>query len=174
MKRFLVVLVSLLLVHNALAEEPTKPIAEKPLFKKMLGNWQGHGWIYMGPNNRVEFSQTERVKAKANNHVVTIEGQAVDKQSKKVAFGAFAILNYNKVTQKYEFNAYRSDGNSIKVEPTLTDDGFVWGFDTGRGLIRYTAKITQNSWSQIGEFSYDNGKTWNQTFEMKLTKIGSE
>lgn len=154
------------------AQEATRaPIATEPLFEKLIGEWEGEGWTMLGPNQRVEFNQVEIIESKANGHVVVVEGLGNNKETGELAFQAFGIFSYDLVNDKYQFTAYQTSGYSVTVEPEITDERFVWGFDTGQGLIRYTADITNTSWAQIGEFSPDGGGTWFPTFEMNLSKV---
>lgn len=155
-----------------IAQEDVRPaIATEPLFQNLVGNWQGEGWSMLGPNQRVEFIQTESVETKANGHVVVVEGLGRDKETNVLAFQAFGIFSYNLVDENYNFTAHQTNGYAISVVPEIGDDHFQWGFDTGQGLVRYTATITDSTWSQIGEFSPDGGENWFQNFEMNLSKI---
>lgn len=162
-----VILLSSSLVHA----EQRPSIATESLFQNMVGNWEGEGWTMLGPNQRVEFTQTESVTTKTNGHVVVVEGTGKNKETGEEAFQAYGIFNYDLANNKYQFTAYQMNGYSISVEPKIDDEHFVWEFDSGRGLIRYTANITKTNWSQIGEFSANGGKTWFKNFEMKLEKI---
>ena len=172
-------LLSILLLFTAFAftticiaqEEAREAIATEPLFSKLIGSWEGEGWSMLGPNQRVEFEQIETIETKANGHVVVVEGLGSNKETGEVAFQAFGIFSYDLVNEKYQFTAYQTSGYSVTVEPELSDDQFIWGFNTGQGTIRYTADITETTWSQVGEFSPDGGTTWFQTFEMNLTKL---
>ena len=155
----------------AFAQEGRAPIATETLFAKLIGNWQGEGWTMLGPGQRAEFSQEEIISSKANGHVVVVEGLGTDKDSGELVFQAFGIFSYDLVNDQYQFTAYQTNGYSVVVEPDISDDQFIWGFDTPQGTIRYTADITENSWSQVGEFSPDGGNTWFQTFAMDLTKV---
>ena len=169
--RKLAIVITLLCFGLGLSQEQARPaIATEPLFANLIGNWEGEGWTMLGPEQRVEFDQVEIIESKANGHVVVVEGLGNNKETGELAFQAFGIFSYDVVNQKYQFTAYQTNGYSITVEPELTDDSFVWGFDTGQGTIRYTANITDTTWSQIGEFSPDGGENWFQTFEMNLTK----
>ncbi len=48
---------------------------------------------------------------------------------------------------------------------------FVWGFETPRGMMRYTITLdAQGRWSESGERSAD-GQTWQPFFAMTLDRI---
>jgi len=170
MKTLLLTIMAIVLAFGIAQEEAREAIATEPLFTKLIGEWEGEGWTMLGPNQRVEFDQTEIIESKANGHVVVVEGLGNNKETGELAFQAFGIFSYDLVNEKYQFTAYQTTGYSVTVEPELRDDQFVWGFDTGQGTVRYTADITETTWSQIGEFSPDGGTTWFPTFAMDLTK----
>lgn len=168
----LVILLGAVMAQQDTARQESRPgIASEPLFQTLLGTWEGEGWTMLGPDQRVEFDQVETIESKANGHVVVVEGLGNNKETGALAFQAFGIFSYNPMNEKYQFTAYQTNGYSVTVEPEITDDSFVWGFDTGQGLVRYTANITATTWSQIGEFSPDGGETWFQNFEINLTKL---
>ena len=165
-------LIAAILFSAAVAQEETRPgIATEPLFQNLVGTWEGGGWMMLGPDRRVEFDQVETVETKANGHVVVVEGVGKNKETGEPAFQAFGIFSYDLVNDKYQFTAYQTNGYSVTVVPEISGERFLWGFDTGQGLVRYTADITASTWSQIGEFSPDGGETWLQNFAMGLTKV---
>ena len=46
-----------------------------------------------------------------------------------------------------------------------------WELPAGPGAtVRYTMKLADGAWSEIGERTADGGKTWNKFFEMALKK----
>jgi hypothetical protein len=52
------------------------------------------------------------------------------------------------------------------------DQGFAW--ETRRidfRWLRFTAKLTESEWNEIGERTTDNGKTWTKFLEMKLRRV---
>ena len=152
-------------------EEARAPLASEPLFAKLIGTWEGEGWTMLGPNERAEFKQTELVEAKANGHAITVEGLGKDKESGELVFQAFGVFSYDAEKDAYVLTTFQTEGYSITMNPEVTDDGFIWGFDVPQGTVRYTATLTDTSWTEIGEFSPDGGETWFQTFEMNLTKV---
>jgi len=172
--KLLSIYVTALLIGLGLAfaqGEARAPIATEPLFDNLIGTWEGEGWTMLSPDQRVEFNQLETIEVKANGHVVVVEGLGSNKETGEAAFQAFGIFSYDLTEGKYQFTAYQTNGYSVTVEPEIMDERFIWGFDTGQGLVRYTADITATTWSQIGEFSPNGGENWFQNFEMTLTKV---
>lgn len=169
-KQVFIIFIFILLGLSMAQPNTRAAISGEPLFQNLIGNWAGEGWTMLGPDNRVEFTQTEIIEAKANGHVVVVEGFGTNKETGVLTFQSFGLFSFDLINNKYQFTAYQTSGYSVSVEPELSDDGFRWGFDTGRGLVRFTAQITETNWSQIGEFSPDGGENWFQNFEMNLTK----
>lgn len=70
----------------------------------------------------------------------------------------------------YRFQSYLADGRSTDARGELVNGAFVWTLEHPQaGRIRYTIRVTDQTWHEIGELSRD-GQTWNQMFEMKLTR----
>lgn len=152
------------------AQSESKPaISEQLPFSTMLGTWRGEGWSMQGPDQRVEFKQTEKIAAKADGHVITVEGTGRDPETGEVSFEAFATAAYDG-DGKVLWTAYNS-GNVLNVELTTTDTTFSWGFDVEGGQVRYTSTVEGDTWHEEGEFSSDGGKTWFPTLEMTLTRV---
>ena len=43
----------------------------------------------------------------------------------------------------------------------------------GRGRVRYTIRVEDDLWREVGEFSPD-GERWNQFFEVNLRRTGDD
>ena len=57
----------------------------------------------------------------------------------------------------------------VAVTPEFKDGAFIWGFEDARmGHLRYTIRLVDERWFEIGERSPD-AKTWVKFFEMTLT-----
>ena len=56
-------------------------------------------------------------------------------------------------------------------ELKAVEGGWQWGLEFPSGSIRYTIKINNNTWSEIGEITMDGGKNWRKFFEMNLKKV---
>lgn len=154
----------------------TSSEAEMKKLNFLVGDWKGEGWIEMGPGGRSTFKQTETVLSKLNGTVILVEGVGKGKLASTgqegIVHNALAVISYDSRAKKYQFRAFRADGNFIDAEMTAEGNGLVWGFrEPQRNVeIKYTIKLTDSGqWNEVGEFSMD-GKTWRKFFEMTLQR----
>jgi hypothetical protein len=143
----------------------------------MVGDWEGQGWTLSPTGERLTFRQTEAVETRLDGALLLIEGRgyapaAEPGAPERLMFNAFAVVSFNDATRAYTFRSYAM-GYANSFEAEVRDDGaFVWRIaPPGAPRMRYI--ITQPSlgvWCEIGERSTDNGETWTQFFEMRLTK----
>lgn len=143
----------------------------------MVGDWEGRGWTYTPSGERVTFRQTELVETRLDGALLLIEGRGyappADAQSpEQLMFNAFAVVSYNDIARAYTFRSYAMGYASSFEADVRADGAFVWRIaPPGGPRMRYT--ITQPSpgvWFEIGERSTDDGATWTQFFEMRLTR----
>lgn len=174
MKNYLCLLGWFCLVALPVCAQTTNGELQKLDF--LLGDWQGAGWIEMGPNQRHTFRQTEKIQLKAGGAVMQIEGLGLERVGEKEVpiHQAFAIVSYDNAAKRYRFNAWRAGGGAIECEPEIGDKQLVWSFKDPRSemQIRFTIKLdAAGRWVEIGEVSRDSQK-WQQFFEMTLQKAG--
>ena len=177
MNKLLLVLVWLFLPIVALAQNiESQSAKEMKRLDFLLGDWKGEGWIEMGPSGRSTFKQTETVQSKLNGTVVLIEGVGKGKLASTgqegIIHNALAVISYDSRAKKFQFRAYRADGNLVDAEMTTDANTLVWGFrEPQRNVeIKYTIKLNDaGQWFEIGEFSME-GKTWRKFFEMTLQR----
>jgi hypothetical protein len=175
MKQLLFIL-TMFVGRVAVAQNPFQPKKEtidalqKITF--LTGSWKGGGYMQTGPQKH-SFNQTELISLKVNGTVIQIEGEGKDQQNPEmIIHQAFAIISYDLQNSKYLMKAFRGDGGQIDADAVLMDDHtFQWSFaNPMAGKIKYTISVLKNKWTEIGEMSRDNGKTWNRYFEMVLDK----
>jgi hypothetical protein len=146
--------------------------AEVEAIKKVdfiVGTWKGEGWIRMGPGAKREFSITETVLQKLGGTSLFVEGNGIDKATGKPEHQALAVITFDSKDQKYRFRTFRP-GEFRDTELTLTDKGWVWGFDVPGGKIKFTMKITpEGKWNETGEMITAAGQNF-QFMDMTLTK----
>lgn len=153
------------------ADSPMDPLAF------LAGEWEGEGWMMVGPNQRHTFVQKEHVETRLDGNLMLIEGLGrASEDTSRVVHHAFAVVSYNAADGLYVMRAHRANGagtQSIDAEATVEDGAFVWGFDDPRaGTIRYTIREDADGrWFEIGEMSRDGGATWFQFFEMTLERV---
>ena len=172
------ILILITFVLSASAQVPNTAEAKKTEMKKlekMAGQWRGSGWIQQGPQ-RETFTGTETVQMKLDGLALLVEGNFSSPEG-KVIHQTLAVLSSNDKMTGYNFATYLANGIAGIQDFQVFSDHFEWGFPIPNvGQVRYTIKVDDLTWSEIGEFSRD-GKTWSKNFEMKLdrlaTKVGS-
>ncbi|MFZ1701950.1 MAG: hypothetical protein WBO10_05050 [Pyrinomonadaceae bacterium] len=144
--------------------------AEMKKLEKMAGQWKGSGWIQRGPT-RETFAGMETVQSKLDGLTLLVEGNFVDPKG-KIIHQTLAVLSANHEMSGYDFSTYLANGNSGMQEFKIVGDHYEWGFQIPNvGAVRYTIKIDEKTWFEIGEFSRDGGKTWMKNFEMSLVRV---
>lgn len=142
---------------------------EMKKLEKMTGHWKGSGWIQQGGPKRETFTGTETVQVKLDGLATLVEGKFANPEG-KVIHQTLAVLSYDESQKNYRFATYLANGNTGVQEYKIVGDHFEWGFEIPNyGTVRYTIKVDDTTWFEIGEFSRD-GKTWVQNFEMKLNR----
>ena len=142
----------------------------------LVGQWQGEGWIMLGPGQRHAFRQTEDVQRKVGGTVLLIEGLGKSMDSSNagaVVHNAFAVVSYDKEAKVFRWRAFRADGSSVDTEAKVSGNMLIWGFrDPRGGNVRFTIKLNEKGqWFEVGEMSRD-GQTWLKFFEMTLNRVG--
>jgi hypothetical protein len=177
MKKRIVLLLLLALPVMAEAQAPgSLQRAEMKKLDFLVGQWQGEGWIQLGPGQRRTFKQTETVQSKVDGQVLVIDGlgkgKIADNQEEVVVHNAFAVVSYDNESKTFRFRAFRADGFGLETEGKVSEKSLVWGFRSPQGGdIRFTIRLNEkDQWHEIGEFSQD-GKTWNKFFEMTLQRV---
>jgi hypothetical protein len=136
------------------------------------GRWEGEGWSRRGPSEPEPFRGTELVEGRLGGRVLIVEGLHHDKASGEVVHHALATISYDPEAGHYRFRSHLASGRSGDFRADLVDGKFIWGMEIpNRGRIRYTIRIENDTWKEIGGFSPD-GEQWHQTFQMDLVKVG--
>ena len=123
---------------------------------KMIGRWEGDATVTLGPGQVHKVRQFEHVQSKLNGNVLLVEGTGREKGTDgpgKIVFQALAICAFDPVSKSYKFHAFRDNGMSTVATAEVTDTGLIWGFEDGRGgKIRYTITLSDDTWSEVGEY----------------------
>lgn len=176
MKKIAAILLLWVLPLTLVAQTPLSPkLAEMKRLDFLVGQWQGEGWIMLGPNQRYPFRQTENVQRKVDGTVLLVEGLGKSTDTDNVGaiiHSAFAVLSYDKGAKVFRWRAFRADGSSVDTEAKVSENMLVWGFrDPRGGNMRFTIKLNEKGqWYEIGEISRD-GQTWLKFFEMTLNRV---
>lgn len=149
--------------------DPKVSIERIKLLDRMVGTWQGKGWIDQG--KRETFNSTETVTRELDGTALMVRGVHGDAaDAKRIVHNALAIISWDQVAQRYGFRAYLGTGQSSDFTLNATDTGFAWTMDAGPARIRYNAIVTMASWTEDGERRLDGGKSWTPFFHMELAR----
>ena len=143
----------------------------------LVGDWEGTGWIQMGRERRLTFSQRETVRRAAGATALVIDGEgtgtSAGSDSGLVIHDAFAIVTYDGEAKRYRIRALRAaTGTAADDTPQVDEGKLVWGLAVpGGGRMRFTiVRTPAGEWLETGEYSPD-GARWFKSTEMTLRKI---
>jgi hypothetical protein len=178
MKR-IIALLFVLLMPAPLFAQMANVAQQREAMKKLerlIGRWEGTGWIEYAPGKRGTYKITETIQSKLGGIALLIEGLGKDKregeQEEEIIHASLATITYDERAKKYRLVTHTEKGMFAIPEMKVTESGWEWGiqFPQGGGF-RYTIKITdKGEWHEMGERSQD-GKTWTQFHEMTLKRV---
>ena len=176
--RYLLAALAFFLMHaTALAQghRPPDIAAQRAAMERLaplLGHWQGEAQVQQ-PQAMTVY-QTEQVELALDGVAMIVRGAGHADAARNGApvFQALAVLSYDDQRRIYEFRTYARGYAATATGEFLDDGSFRWSLNPGGPVrIRYTIAITGDRWREIGEMSYDNGTTWQQTIEMDLQRL---
>jgi len=152
--------------------DPSAQLLEMEKLSWVVGTWEGEGWIVMGPGKREEFRGTETVESRLGGLVLVTEGKFVSPESGADVHFALGVLSWDPTAGTYRLRSFLANGRAGDSKGRLVDGVFTWGPPAPPGIeIRYRMRRDEaGRWVETGEMSRDDGKTWNQFFQMTLTK----
>jgi|GEM_PF-3378876 len=147
----------------------------------LTGEWEGEGWMQLGPDRVETFHQQEVVRPALGGGALILEGTAFAMADGRIIEGmapvhqALAVLTRDGPGGGVSFRAWRVEGEGIlAVDATaeIEDQVLIWGFhDPAFGHLRY--RITETAageWHETGRISPD-GEQWFDFFEMTLRRV---
>ncbi|HUP30339.1 MAG TPA: hypothetical protein VM122_09220 [Usitatibacter sp.] len=174
MKKYLVLL--LLLAGPALAQVDRDPrpliAAQKEAMAPLAymdGVWRGTAWTLRPSGEKHVITQTERIGPFLDGSVKVIEGRGYD-EAGNVTFNAFGIVSFDPGKRAYSIRSYAL-GHMGDFVMTPNADGYTWEIPAGPATIRYTARVKDGTWLEIGERIVP-GSEPAKFFEMTLKRIG--
>jgi len=146
--------------------------AQKEALAKLAfldGLWRGPAWTISHTGEKHTVTQTERVGPFLDGAVKVIEGLGYEADG-RVAFNALGVISYDPPTRVYSMRSYAM-GRSGDYVLTLLADGVSWEIPAGPMTIRYTAKVKDGTWHEVGERIVP-GKDPVRFTELALKRIG--
>ena len=150
----------------------TTVAAQKEALAKLSfldGLWRGPAWTISHYGEKHTVTQTERVGPFLDGAVKVIEGLGYEADG-KVAFNALGVISYDPATRAYSMRSYAM-GRSGDYILTLLADGVSWEIPAGPMTIRYTAKVKDGTWHEVGERIVP-GKEPVRFTELTLKRVG--
>lgn len=143
----------------------------------LLGEWEGTGWMLSPDGRRGEFSVRERVTPRASGYGVSLEGHGSvfvgPDQQERTVHDAFALI-WAEPDGGFGMRTVVMQGHTLQVEPEITGNRLVWGFDAGpMGETRYTTVVEDGVWTATGERRLPGEADWSQFLEMTLTRMAA-
>lgn len=135
----------------------------------LVGDWVGSGWMMDAGGERHEFLQRERIRALQDGQVILIEGRGMEAaDTTNVVHDAVAFIGYDAVAKQYVMRSFLPGGRTTEAEVEAADGRIVWRIGS---TVRYTIDLDDaGTWHEIGEFTRDQGRTWQQFIEMRLVR----
>jgi hypothetical protein len=138
----------------------------------MVGRWTGEAWMQRG-SERVQTTMTETVERKLDGAVLQVEGRGVIPAAAggepRVVHHAFAVISFDAQAGAYGLRSYLANGLFGDFLWTLIPGGMSWSRNVPGGQVRNTARIANDEWHEVGEFSRD-GVTWTPIMELRLRR----
>ncbi len=155
---------------SAQAPPPTAPVPEAMLrVSPMAGRWVGEGWIRRGPGEPERFKGIETVESRLGGHVLVVEGRHLDPKDGRLVHHAFGVITYDTARAAYRFRSHLANGLSGDYQAEWKEGAFVWTLELPRvGTMRYTIRIKDGLWDEIGEMQREG--LWNKIFEMRMKR----
>lgn len=154
------------------AGPPRASLEAMEALHELVGDWSGDGWMALPTGERVTFLGTEQVRPELRGLLLVVRGQfaAADDPDGPPVHEALGIVSYDAGQRAYAFRAYTLDGRSGTFPLEPTEGGFVWSMDMPQGRIRYTVRLSESTWHEVGEITFDDGATWRPFLEMTLQR----
>jgi hypothetical protein len=138
-------------------------------FDAMDGTWRGQAKTTTPSGDVYQLVQTERVGPFLDGSIKIVEGRGYEDNG-EVGFNALGVISYDPGSEEYNMRTY-AQGQAGDFQIWPTDNGFHWEIPAGRWVIRYTAVITDSTWSEVGERFSPEGENV-RFFEMNLRRVG--
>ena len=154
------------------------PALADTVVARFVGSWAGEGWMMGRDGARSAYQATERVRWHLSGRRLIVEGlgTSTDAESGETIIGhdAMAVISAHDGENTWTFTAGRDGAFNPHALTYLPDeDVFRWSPDPpDRTSVRFTIKLTDTEWHEVGEFSPNGGETWTTFLEMRLTRVG--
>ncbi len=166
-----------LLAPHASAQDAAAATARLNAMRKFdlwAGEWRGSGWSLDATGQRLNFTLSESVKKRVGGAVLLVEGRGVTTAAggaERVTHDGIVLVSYDEKTGRYRWQGHDAARDAVNADIIFVDGGFQWAIkaDERGTLLRFTLKIDDRNWNELGELSPD-GTTWIKFMEMTLAR----
>jgi hypothetical protein len=160
----------LMLTLKSFAQAPKETTDAIRKLAFLEGVWKGKGWLGTG-DKKQNFNETETAKIKTGETLLQIDvyGTSLENDSVIINNG-LAIISYDFPAKSYKMKFFQSDGSLAEADVKLTNEYTVEiNLHRKSGYTRFVIEAKESRWFEQA-FSSNDGKNWNQFFEMNLTR----
>ena len=141
----------------------------------LVGEWEGSGWMRMGPGEPHRFTSREVVRPALDGHALLVEGRHSTERpgaaGPQPVHVAMALLSWDEEEKVYRFQSHVVGRGAGSHVGRLENGTFVWNLEAAQREMRYTISLDDKGrWHEIGEIRLPDG--WQQFFEMTLQRTG--
>jgi len=165
------------------AQTPQRPPAE-PLINikdtpmaKFVGSWTGTATHQARPGAAPNVvNMTEKAEWKLGETAIFVEGRGVmtdaETGEERVVHDAIGIIRVDQKSRKLMFYGFKAGEPANESELEVLDDGSMRWFmrPAPNALVRFTIHVTDETYTEVGEFSRDGGITFTPFMEMSLQR----
>lgn len=136
---------------------------------RLEGQWEGGGWMRMGPGEPVRFVGEERVEARLDGRLLLVEGVHRTPDRSKVVHHAFGVFSWDAAEKRYRFDTYVANRGGGQHAARLEGNALVWDLSGPGPKRRFTITVENDEWKEVGHVQLKD--EWVQFFEMTLKRV---
>jgi hypothetical protein len=178
MHRFLILVFAVVTLASAAIAQPSAADpaavrrAEMAKIAGLAGTWVGPGWRILPSGERIEYDQTVVATPKMNGLALVVEGKSQRRgpNAPPPGAGSLAVVTWEASENRYAFRSF-TGGTLTDSDGALRQPGVFQWVVRGEGpWLRFTVDFSRGDWSEIGERSTDQGKSWTIVYGVEMKK----
>lgn len=145
---------------------------------KFVGTWKGTAMHRSpGQDEPTKVDMTEKAEWKLDGKAIFVEGRGVatnpDTGEEMLVHDALGIIRYEPDTRKLTFYGFKDGEPANKSELETLDNGDMrWHMQPApTAMLRFTIHVTDDTYTEVGEFSRDAGVTYTPFLQMNLQRV---
>lgn len=143
-----------------------------------VGEWQGSGWVETRPGETARFTGTVSVEYRVDDLVMLVDSEfvAADGPVKgQVVSNSLEVIWFDSDLSKFQVETHAGVARHGTHDGTFEDATLSWQ-RSGRDRdneTRYSIKVVDGRWVQIGERRANDQAPWRKTLEIELKPVAS-